>query len=792
VESPQPLPHKRDTLGIFQFPSGETSDSAVYYSAFKPTLHATSVLNSVPLDDGVGKPGLDHMDYPSSFFDDYDEQDDSEDLDSDDDFDESTLWEISSLLHSKDFPSNENSILLGIDPRDAPETRDFDARYGTDSERQCYFTGVSAEIHEAIPDPLVQVPIQPLSLISKDRPKLWTRTLVPNTYVHAKGLPQPDSKIWELYISKSKSELRLRPQPLGILPSLTTFSMWRQARVVEPTQTVSALWTHSKALEERPFDGPESIVKPTTLLWAPHAIKCEQYPPGHTLQNTQSTNLLWTPNMKVEVKPATSRLDTLPTPVAIVHKARTNPAALDEFTSGQLWNGRQVLEEEHHWISESSIRPETPSVQSESSSGGSSPTSETLSVKSSSTIASSIVESLKLIEVSLPWNKKHSKKAKSTTILDSEGPSASVVQHATRPLPSVRESKVLAFRDLFESRASGSEDTSTTLTQPRSNRASIVNPKSTELDYDVSTRHPVFFTQSLVSSTADIHPAGLGHFESPKQTKEWSYQPDTHNSMTSIASAFETHLWTSLPAKGISTNNVELLWSKDTELPIANKFEHVSRELIRRPAVLESLNVSVLESSELWKQTAVLHSTVNWLSASNRIEYRLWSPASRHEHNNQIGLRTVAEYSSRDLFAHIKEDHIRKVANPRSLPPHTITSSQLFESGTSAPDSPIHWLHATSNLSRGVSRSLTWTAPTSTEISEDESISLWVPRPAVTARSQALFSNPHTAPWVKKNGDSTPTKDISSSELWRLSTVLPTSPKNWLIDRRVSRVQFRY
>jgi hypothetical protein len=131
VESPLPLPHKRDTLGIFQFPSGETSDSAVYHSAFSPTVRASSVLNNVPREVKAGKPGPDPTGYPSSFFDDYDEQDDSGDLESGDDFDE-TLWEISSLLVSKDAFLEEDYLPIAIETRETLNTYDNDAHFAMD------------------------------------------------------------------------------------------------------------------------------------------------------------------------------------------------------------------------------------------------------------------------------------------------------------------------------------------------------------------------------------------------------------------------------------------------------------------------------------------------------------------------------------------------------------------------------------------------------------------------------------------------------------------------------------
>ncbi|ELR02795.1 hypothetical protein GMDG_05732 [Pseudogymnoascus destructans 20631-21] len=111
VESPSPLPHKRDTLGIFQFPWGEKSGQAVH----QPALPTISNLPRPMIPNTLGSNDF-NEEYSSSFFDDYDDQDyhsDSTSLDadtlsdeaSDDGFNDSTLWEIANLLDSSEVPS---------------------------------------------------------------------------------------------------------------------------------------------------------------------------------------------------------------------------------------------------------------------------------------------------------------------------------------------------------------------------------------------------------------------------------------------------------------------------------------------------------------------------------------------------------------------------------------------------------------------------------------------------------------------------------------------------------------
>ncbi|KAB5566649.1 hypothetical protein GE09DRAFT_958614 [Coniochaeta sp. 2T2.1] len=135
VEDPQPLPDKRGTLGIFQFPWGERSDTASV-SAYPVIPRSSNMMMAMPgtMTSGGGQQSaisaalqarareLESAEYSSSFFDEYDEETDGMDVsaeeeddedeyeeDSGDDFDETTLWEIASLLKSDSIPS-KNSL----------------------------------------------------------------------------------------------------------------------------------------------------------------------------------------------------------------------------------------------------------------------------------------------------------------------------------------------------------------------------------------------------------------------------------------------------------------------------------------------------------------------------------------------------------------------------------------------------------------------------------------------------------------------------------------------------------
>ncbi|CAM1506437.1 Fc.00g060780.m01.CDS01 [Cosmosporella sp. VM-42] len=133
LESPKPLADKRGTLGIFQFPWGDVSDTASVqprrqmYTAMSGTMTSGGSINNMHTERIVSPDT-----YSQSFFDDYEEEDDGDnfvddfagdydiygsdyadaeiedDDEEDDGFDETTLWEIASLLKSSEVPSRDS------------------------------------------------------------------------------------------------------------------------------------------------------------------------------------------------------------------------------------------------------------------------------------------------------------------------------------------------------------------------------------------------------------------------------------------------------------------------------------------------------------------------------------------------------------------------------------------------------------------------------------------------------------------------------------------------------------
>jgi hypothetical protein len=210
----------------------------------------------------------------------------------------------------------------------------------------------------------------------------------------------------------------------------------------------------------------------------------------------------------------------------------------------------------------------------------------------------------------------------------------------------------------------------------------------------------------------------------------------------------------SISAKAESAANFEYLWSKDLGIQSSNSSEDVKQK-----------TATTLE---------------------------MWSPSPKSENLRSTALMAATRYSSQDMAPSVGRERSGKFIASRQLPLPIINSNRLFKPQVSPSRPPIHWLHSTSHMPGAPPRSLTWEASLSAAILEHENIGMWAPRTAVTIPSPKLFSNPHAAPWARKKRCSISAKDITSSELWRLPAELPRKPKHWLIDRRASRVQFRY
>ncbi|KAE8453840.1 hypothetical protein EG329_009352 [Mollisiaceae sp. DMI_Dod_QoI] len=897
VESPSPLANKRDTLGIFQFPWGEKSDQPVYQPPFNPALLAGPALNANLDARSRQLKTSEQSEYSSSFFDDYDEE--QEEMDSDDDFDETTLWEIASLLNSKDVPT-KRSLLPHPLIQSIAEVDEGSDEEGSD---------------DAIPPPVSRLPIRPLAMITRTEPQLWSGEAASALSEASTGLPQPEPSIWNALVVPADDIVRSKARASDVLPVLVSKNLWSSSEAEALSPKSSSTWQDSSLSKQ---------------LTNPVAIKQDNAPrpstsaaPGISSRNlsTRIQNMeeatewlskssasrsggsqgMWTPAPKVldahivglfnvSIPRVNYRASyAMPAAINMICKPRSSRAPLSGLTSTKLWSGCDKLPIERDWISESSIRPESPSIYSASSSGNSSPASDSSSVKSTSTKASSLWGSVSALKIPTWWENKGTKKSPDTSPVDDLKPSSRIPIRQGTSLAPVRESRVLASRDLWEAKTPVLEKTpvrrlrrGTVAEVPASTchralrhqyrpavafranwddalaeaiaagtaKRSLPRPVARKPEwepalaeavvsskprlqrprcsktmwadaleeavsksriprpvkpqrYDSAVLHPVFFTKSLSSNITDVHPAAIGHVIKKYDPSVLhpvffteSLISTTHDvhpaALGHVSKATRPSMWT--PSSATTTSNSGSLWSKGAVVSRKATIEaSIATEIIRKASVVRGLDLPVLQSDTFWQPMSTVSVERNWLSSTIVESPKTWTPRDQSPLQIQGNMRMwtaklTTSPSSPDIFAHLKGGLVKKTSpsRPSALP--RLNSSELFgQHSATAKTSNIHWLHTTSAKT---SRALTWTAPS---LQATLPVShMWEMRPEISIPSPTLFENPHIQPWNPKKREESALNQLESTELWLPGGSFPESPKNWLVQRRFSRVEFRY
>ncbi|QSZ30096.1 hypothetical protein DSL72_004616 [Monilinia vaccinii-corymbosi] len=580
VENPEPLPNKRDTLGIFQFPWGERSDTPIPQSTYNPTFQARPVFNgelnstSPPLQPDISG-------YSSSSFFDYDEEDEEEELDyemyseSDDEFDETTLWEIASLLRTTGIPSinsllpqvrSSNEIIDDYDDYKTISETDFASEneyyeelnndsydennnvirnssimfsqedyLNPDDEVDSDTTDSLATFDEGSDEGSIQGTIEALDDALRNLATdslLWSSIMSLPVKRLEYGLPQPTSDIWQSYILASQDTIRTRHIVSLLTPKITSCNLWSEKESdslekleqvldvdIEPeslsTTARIMTWTPPEvfvgvpasglfSLEARRqdfrltskmpaaidlkkirrVDSSELPILSSRKLWSLEELTppmCRNWMLVNTAKPISSSgansySLMWTPSSAIAetavqglFQPTYSRAnyrttELEPAALTLTSRVRSITGNVSILVSDKLWRRSRLsnLKRDHDWISESSIRPSSPSIASEIGSGRSSPDiSDASSIASTSTKASSLF-SLDpiLMRTTLSAKKKGEFIPPTPPPVDpsrylSKLPLRRVSLTPTpmaSPSASFRKSNVLSSRDLFEAR----------------------------------------------------------------------------------------------------------------------------------------------------------------------------------------------------------------------------------------------------------------------------------------------------------------------------------------------------
>lgn len=351
VEDPQPLPDKRGTLGIFQFPWGEKSDVASVqtrpslFMAMPGTMSTGGRNVNMALDARARQ--IESDEYSSSFFDDYDEdaEDDSSDMgsDSDDGFDESTLWEIASLLKTDQIPST-NSMFPPPEGATSYVVDDYaDEEEAARIARQTILVGIEE------PDGLQEMP-SPLPRTEspkRTQSALWQATRGTESALAAKGLPQPED--WHNYdapteTSRAKPRMPVQPAPIE------SDSLWIPSQA-EAADSKSPMWSLPSSAESSQPASP----KETAKVPLARGLSTELSGLKEPSRSISTTDSLW----KVEEQPQKGDHGVgLPHPdnwealdntkSTVRAKPRQSEPALIE--SGNLWQTSSDIRHSKNWL----------------------------------------------------------------------------------------------------------------------------------------------------------------------------------------------------------------------------------------------------------------------------------------------------------------------------------------------------------------------------------------------------------------------------------------------------------
>ncbi|KAI0408405.1 hypothetical protein F4802DRAFT_411122 [Xylaria palmicola] len=334
IENPEPLPDKRGTLGIFQFPWGEKSEHATLQyrpsqvlMAMPGTMTTGRPMVSPVADSGTAQ--LEATEYSSSFFDEYDEEEGDNFSDfsdsGDDDFDETTLWEIASLLQTDNIPS-KNSLLpapLQFSPlADISSPAEFATDLPSDDE---HGNNNLTEIYSS-PQYAVEFEQQKVSdeIVGSS---LWTPQYRANDYPQEFGLPQHEGLEWHEHITEPINRARAWPQTNGI-ERIHSRKLWSPAEQEKGSREESFLWDASK----------ETSI-PEEALYSVQAVQSRDQPPRLWVRPgaiAGSTTLgLLEPKAEVWQK--------LVIQSSIVNRPRSRPERpLPNISSNNLWSqGRE-------------------------------------------------------------------------------------------------------------------------------------------------------------------------------------------------------------------------------------------------------------------------------------------------------------------------------------------------------------------------------------------------------------------------------------------------------------------
>jgi len=715
---------------------------------------------------------LELEEYSSSFFDDYDvenmdnESDDQgSDIESDDDFDETTLWEIASLLKTTDIPSKQSLL---------PAPREIVMEYddSSESETDDFTVGESFNITD---QPILPLTASPSKSVYVTEPQLWAGNPQTAMTVRSTGLPEPTSTAWGVYVDDSESVRRSKVHTATDLTTLDTNELWTikdqpivsksatKSLWISPKPVVEAAPVHLELLTSAVFIDPrrptsmwtqDSNITPVesapvvsssnirtsfrttkakpaaqnmtklpllaTYLWRPSSnangitgsmskqhdvARLPQVPQLWLSTELLETSILSGPSEQEapEINSSATSLSSIV--IDMVRTSRKTTSPLATLTSNELWNFSEKLEPEHHWISESSIRCESPSIYSEASSGESSPNSDTTSLKSTSTKASSFWGS---ITTKTWWDTKSPKKLRTPSPVETpilEQVSVSKQSESGRVLGApasrdIREAMALPILSAIHTRKPIHRQHHRPMMPFRANwdeaLAEAIAAGLTKLTRPVANAND--WEDALSTAIAK----GQSRLQRPVvSAADWS---NALAEAMAVSAAPKSQngggMWEVRSNESHAASIISMWSTSEKRLSIFSSYNEQALAPPAKPVVPRSFDLQPLTSNSVWKQSNQTNSERDWIlagvPASTRQLTQLartWAPILAAE--KKLTTFTIASSSSPDMFTHIKSSPAKKAKANRPAALSRLNSTELFKPRSNNKQ-VTHWLHAIS------------------------------------------------------------------------------------------------
>lgn len=330
-------------------------------------MNAALTVPSQPIDQEL-------VEYSSSFFDDYDEEYDLDSItNSDDEFDETTLWDIASLLNSTNIPS-KNSLLPP--PRIIEDYDDTD-----DSDQESIEDNAipSPQVQPPARPSMVKLPIQPLNpkVSAMDWDDGDLASMGSRTFSNS-------SDVWQAFLPSLDDAVRAASDESTVkAPAL----IFEKRNLLDKALPSLPMEETLAARSQKVFDGDNKpLATPTeglsTAIISHVGLWTAQETP--LINNSVS---LWTAQSPLRTKYSSVTSDLIiwePTRKTIT-ALEVGPVALPKLSSTSLWTlSESQLPTGKHWLHATALRE--PSSSSTAWRGSNSLSAETAASPSYSTL----------------------------------------------------------------------------------------------------------------------------------------------------------------------------------------------------------------------------------------------------------------------------------------------------------------------------------------------------------------------------------------------------------------------